>query len=92
MINGRPYWYLREMEWVGGKAKLASERYLGTAAEVEALLESREQAMVPQRTRVLAFGDVGAAAGRARCDRRGGRVTPFGRRRQRSSSGRRADQ
>jgi len=60
VINGRPYWYLREMAWVDGKPKLASERYLGTAAEIEALLEAREQAMTPERTRHLAFGDAAA--------------------------------
>jgi transposase len=63
VINGKPYWYLREMAWVDGKPKLASERYLGTAAEIEALLESREEAMVPERTRHLAFGDVAAVWG-----------------------------
>jgi transposase len=63
VISGKPYWYLREMAWVGGKPKLASERYLGTAAEIEALLESREAAMVPERTRHLAFGDVAAVWG-----------------------------
>ncbi|MGH3467963.1 MAG: IS1634 family transposase [Thermocrispum sp.] len=63
VISGRPYWYLREMAWVDGKPKLASERYLGTAAEIEALLESREQALVPERTRHLAFGDVAAVWG-----------------------------
>ena len=60
VVNGKPYWYLREMAWVDGKPKLASERYLGTAAEIEALLDAREQAMVPERTRHLAFGDVAA--------------------------------
>jgi transposase len=63
VINGKPYWYLREMAWVDGKPKLASERYLGTAAEIEALLSSREEAMVPERTRHLAFGDVAAVWG-----------------------------
>jgi len=63
VISGKPYWYLREMAWVGGKPKLASERYVGTAAEIEALLESREAAMVPERTRHLAFGDVAAVWG-----------------------------
>ncbi len=28
VINGRPYWYLREMGWVDGKPKMVSERYL----------------------------------------------------------------
>jgi transposase len=63
VIGGKPYWYLREMAWVDGKPKLASERYVGTAAEIETLLESREEAMVPERTRHLAFGDVAAVWG-----------------------------
>jgi transposase len=63
VINGRPYWYLREMAWVNGKPKLASERYLGTAAEIEALLDAREEAMTPERTQHLGFGDVAAVWG-----------------------------
>ena len=63
VISGRPYWYLREMGWVDGKPKLVSERYLGTAAEVEALLDAREERMFPERTRHLDFGAVAAAWG-----------------------------
>src|SRR5260370_19103601 len=63
VISGRPYWYLREMGWVDGKPKMVSERYVGTAAEVEALLDAREQAMLPERTRHLDFGAVAAAWG-----------------------------
>ena len=62
-ISGKPYWYLREMGWVGGKPKLISERYLGSAADIEALLDAREAAALPERTRHLAFGDVAAAWG-----------------------------
>jgi transposase len=63
VINGKPYWYLREMGWVDGKPKMVSERYLGTAAEIEALLDTREQAMRPERTRHLTFGAVAAVWG-----------------------------
>ena len=63
VISGKPYWYLREMGWVDGKPKVISERYLGTAAEIEALLDAREAAVMPERTRHLAFGDVAAAWG-----------------------------
>ena len=62
-IAGKTYWYLREMARVDGRPKMVSERYLGTAAEVEALLEARERAVMPDRTRHLAFGDVAAAWG-----------------------------
>ena len=57
------YWYLREMGWVDGKPKMISERYVGTAAEVEALLDAREERMLPERTRHLDFGAVAAAGG-----------------------------
>jgi transposase len=63
VISGRPYWYLREMGWVDGRPKLVSERYVGTAAEVEALLDAREERMFPERTRHLDFGAVAAAWG-----------------------------
>jgi transposase len=62
-ISGKPYWYLREMARVDGKPKMVSERYLGSAAEIEALLDAREAAALPDRTRHLAFGDVAAAWG-----------------------------
>src|SRR6266498_3603718 len=61
VISGRPYWYLREMGWVDGKPKMVSERYVGTAAEVAALLDAREERMLPERTRHLDFGAVAAA-------------------------------
>ncbi|HXZ75535.1 MAG TPA: hypothetical protein VEH31_32335, partial [Streptosporangiaceae bacterium] len=63
VVGGKPYWYLREMGWVDGKPKMISERYLGSAAEIEALLDAREAAVMPERTRHLAFGDVAAAWG-----------------------------
>lgn len=63
VISGRPYWYLREMAWVEGKPKMVSERYVGSAAEIAALLEAREAAILPERTRHLAFGDLAAGWG-----------------------------
>jgi len=51
------------MGWVDGKPKMVSERYLGTAADIEALLDAREQQMLPERTRHLDFGAVAAAWG-----------------------------
>ena len=63
VINGKPYWYLREMAWVDGKPKMVSERYLGSAADIAAALDARETAIRPERTRHLAFGDVAAAWG-----------------------------
>jgi len=48
---------------VDGKPRMISERYLGSAADIEALLDAREAAALPERTRHLAFGDVAAAWG-----------------------------
>ncbi len=62
-VGGKTYWYLREMARVGGKPKMVSERYLGTAAEIAAAIDAREAAALPERTRHLAFGDVAAAWG-----------------------------
>lgn len=59
-INGKPYWYLREMARVDGKPKMVSERYLGTAADIEKLLDAKESVSAPQRTRHLGFGDTAA--------------------------------
>jgi transposase len=63
VISGKPYWYLREMAWVDGKPKMVSERYLGSVADIAALLEAREAAAMPERTRHLAFGDMTAGWG-----------------------------
>jgi transposase len=63
VVSGKPYWYLREMGWVNGKPRMISERYLGSAADIEALLDAREAGALPERTRHLAFGDVAAAWG-----------------------------
>src|SRR6266498_798703 len=62
-FSGKWYWCLREMARVDGKPKMVSERYVGTAAEIEAMLDAREAAALPERTRHLAFGDVAAAWG-----------------------------
>jgi hypothetical protein len=39
IINGKPYFYLREMARVDGKPKMVSERYLGSAADIVAALD-----------------------------------------------------
>src|SRR6266851_10239641 len=62
-FGGKTYWYLREMARVDGRPKMVSERYVGTAADIEALLDAREAAVLPERTRHLTFGDVAAAWG-----------------------------
>ena len=59
-INGKPYWYLREMARVDGKPKMVSERYLGSAADIEKLHDAREAQALPTHTRHLGFGDTAA--------------------------------
>ncbi len=51
------------MARVDGRPKMVSERYVGTAADIGALLDAREAAVMPDRTRHLAFGDVAAVWG-----------------------------
>ncbi len=62
-INGKVYWYLREMGRVDGKPKMVSERYLGSAKDIEKLLDAKEAAIVPEKTRHLGFGDSAAVWG-----------------------------
>ncbi|MGH3566831.1 MAG: hypothetical protein ACRDRH_12510 [Pseudonocardia sp.] len=42
---------------------MVSERYLGSATDIAALLDAREAAVRPERTRHLGFGDVAAVWG-----------------------------
>lgn len=57
-VNGKTYWYLRQMARVDGKPKMVSERYLGSAEDIEAAMHGSVAA--PERTRHLAFGAVAA--------------------------------
>jgi transposase len=58
-ISGQTYYYLREVARVSGKPKIVSQRYLGKAEDIAAAMGGA--AVVPERTRHLAFGDVAAA-------------------------------
>src|SRR5947207_6104401 len=58
-IGGQTYYYLREVARVGGKPKIVSQRYLGKAQDIAAAMDGA--AVLPERTRHLAFGDVAAA-------------------------------
>lgn len=60
-VNGNAYWYLREMARVDGTPKMVSERYLGSAKDIEKLLDAKEAAVMPEKTRHLGFGDSAAA-------------------------------
>ena len=56
---GKTYYYLVESARVGGKPRIVSQRYLGSAAEIAARL-SETGPGEPDRTRHLAFGDIAA--------------------------------
>ena len=58
-IGGQTYYYLREVARVGGKPKIVSQRYLGTADDIDAAMDG--VTVLPDRTRHLAFGDLAAA-------------------------------
>ncbi|MGP9502366.1 IS1634 family transposase [Specibacter sp. AOP5-B1-6] len=62
-VNGSVYWYLREMARVDGKPKMVSERYLGSAKDIEKLLDAKEAVSVPGRSKHLGFGDSAAVWG-----------------------------
>jgi transposase len=57
--GGRTYYYLVESARVGGKPRIVSQRYLGSAEEIAARL-SEAGPGEPDRTRHLAFGDLAA--------------------------------
>jgi transposase len=52
VINGKPYWYLRECQRVGGKPKIIWTLYLGSAENVAERLSRPE----PQRVAIEEFG------------------------------------
>ena len=60
--DGRTYYYLAESARVGGKPRIVSQRYLGSAEEIAARL-SETGPGEPDRTRHLAFGDLAAVWG-----------------------------
>lgn len=62
-VAGKTYWYLREMARVDGKPRMVCERYLGSAADIAAAMDTRDATIMPERTRHLAFGDVAAVWG-----------------------------
>jgi transposase len=58
IINGRPYYYLRETARVGGRSKVVRTVYLGRAEEIERRLTEISE---PKAVRVRGFGAVAAA-------------------------------
>lgn len=59
LINGRPYYYLRESAWVDGRPKVVKTTYLGRAEDIERRLS--EQPGEPKEIEVRSFGAVAAA-------------------------------
>src|SRR6266498_1548083 len=57
--DGKTYYYLAESARVGGKPRIVSQRYLGSAEEIAARLCERGPGE-PDCTRHLAFGDLAA--------------------------------
>jgi transposase len=57
-VGGKTYWYLREMARVEGQPKMVSERYLGSAADIEAAMDG--SVARPELSRHLGFGAVAA--------------------------------
>ena len=60
--GGKTYYYLVESARVGGKPRIVSQRYLGSADEI-AMRLSESGPGEPDRTRHLAFGDLAAVWG-----------------------------
>lgn len=59
VINGRPYYYLRESAWVDGRPKVVKTTYLGRAEDIERRLA--EEPGEPKEIEVRSFGAVAAA-------------------------------
>lgn len=81
--GGRTYYYLVESARVGGKPRIVSPRYLGSAEEITKRL-SEFGPGEPDWTRRLGFGDLAAVVdaatpGCGRHRRRGCRVATLGR-------------
>src|SRR5271155_5810673 len=60
--DGKTYYYLAESARVNGKPRIVSQRYLGSAEEIEARLSGVGPGE-PDRSRHLAFGDLAAVWG-----------------------------
>jgi transposase len=58
VINGRPYYYLRETARVGGRSKVVRQVYLGRAEDIERRLA---QTAEPKSVQTRSFGAVAAA-------------------------------
>jgi transposase len=60
IVNGRPYYYLRETAWVGGRSKVVRTVYLGRAEDIEQRLAGAGLAE-PKAVVARSFGAAAAA-------------------------------
>src|SRR5487761_1473560 len=60
VVNGRPYYYLRETAWVGGRSKVVRTVYLGRAEDIEQRLAGAGLSE-PKAIVVRSFGAAAAA-------------------------------
>ena len=56
--KGRPYYYIREIQRVGGKPKVVSQIYLGSVDTIARRIQQAEQARRPLRLESRSFGAV----------------------------------
>ena len=56
MKKGRPYYYIREIQRVGGKPKVVSQIYLGSVDTIAKRIQQAEQARTPLRLESRSFG------------------------------------
>src|SRR5690606_4367392 len=59
-VNGGRYYYLAESARVDGKPRIVSQRYLGTAADIDAAVNGRTADSAPTGVTRLPFGDAAA--------------------------------
>ena len=60
LIQGKPYYYLRECQRVNGKPKIVKTKYLGSAQSLLARLSQADAPPEPRAVDIASFGDVAA--------------------------------
>jgi hypothetical protein len=58
-VGGKTYWYLRQMARVDGRPKMVSERYLGSAEDIEAADRAQAEAWLHRAFTAGRVGDLG---------------------------------
>ena len=60
IIQGKPYYYLRECQRVGGRPKIVKTKYLGSLASLLARLSQADTPAQPQAVDIADFGEIAA--------------------------------